>query len=736
MATVTRPHRIILGGLTGPTGLVGPRGDTGDQGDLGPPGPSGPTGATGPLGGPTGPTGATGAGATGPAGPQGVQGPIGPTGSIGSTGATGAGATGPTGPQGLAGVTGAAGSVGATGAGATGPTGPQGLLGPTGPAGSVGATGAGATGPTGPLGLLGPTGPTGLQGAASTVTGPTGPLGLLGPTGPQGSIGTIGPTGPQGVLGATGATGPQGSIGTIGPTGPQGVLGNTGPTGPGGAASTVTGPTGPAASGTITGNATITGWLRVGSSATPISVNAGDVTLGRLSIGNNTFPTDGALYGGKTALATSGSSFPYYLFTNVSPAANSTANVYGFNHNTNVLATTGVTQGAINSIAVEVRHSQDGAVSALRGALLTPLVYNAASPAVPGTVNAVYGIHVVPFFNANVGVSAGAVNDIISFYSGSVATAGLTATTQTGFWYNSPSASSFTTIRGLYIAPINRASNVAEGAQINYPGVADGIADTLRASAIYVPSATVTMGDQIGTTGSGLGILLGAATYTATAARIITDAASLLITNAPTAGANVTFTNGPYAVWVKGGVSRFDGDVMVGGVSIYSEARTPGQVSRFMLPADGAAISAIANYFGATSATPTLANTRYLFEAFISFLKTTAGIVTFTMAHSTAIIGARGYYQGTVATGGVTASSNSVNAQLSNPGAATAFALPSLPSLSDAVEHTYRIMVVFETNTAGNIRLNVSAGTGSLTPRKWSWYRVTKLDAGNIGSFV
>ncbi len=58
--------------------------------------------------------------------------------------------------------------------------------------------------------------------------------------------GIQGPTGTTGPAGSTGPTGSTGAASTVtGPTGPAGA-GNTGPTGPVGAASTVTGPTGPA----------------------------------------------------------------------------------------------------------------------------------------------------------------------------------------------------------------------------------------------------------------------------------------------------------------------------------------------------------------------------------------------------------------------------------------------------------------------------------------------------------
>jgi hypothetical protein len=160
-------------------------------------------------------------------------------------------------------------------------------------------------------------------------------------------------------------------------------------------------------------------------------------------------------------------------------------------------------------------------------------------------------------------------------------------------------------------------------------------------------------------------------------------------------------------------------------------------VARFMLAGDGGTISTINNFFGATSAFSTAATTRYFIEAHLYFLNSTAGTVTFTLTSSVNIIGARGHYRGTPAAGGTASATSSVNAQLANPGAATAIVFPVTSSLTDAVEHSYQIYAVVETNGAGNIRINATKGVGgTITPRKWSFYRVWKLDSGNVGSFV
>ena len=62
-----------------------------------------------------------------------------------------------------------------------------------------------------------------------------------------------------------------------------------------------------------------------------------------------------------------------------------------------------------------------------------------------------------------------------------------------------------------------------------------------------------------------------AETIAATGASIFTNAATLAVTDAPTAGSNVTITN-PFAFWVQAGSARFDGIVDVSGIAASSAA--------------------------------------------------------------------------------------------------------------------------------------------------------------------
>ncbi|MFM2305948.1 MAG: hypothetical protein RLZZ367_617 [Bacteroidota bacterium] len=148
--------------------------------------------------------------------------------------------------------------------GPTGPTGPAGTAGAAGPTGAAGAAGAaGATGPTGAAGAAGAAGtawlsgtvaPTGGQGVlndfylntatgayykktASTTWTQQGTLaGTAGATGPTGAAGSAGAAGATGPTGAAGAAGAAGATGPTGAAGAAGAAGATGPTGAAGAA--------------------------------------------------------------------------------------------------------------------------------------------------------------------------------------------------------------------------------------------------------------------------------------------------------------------------------------------------------------------------------------------------------------------------------------------------------------------------------------------------------------------
>jgi len=82
-----------------------------------------------------------------------------------------------------------------------------------------------------------------------------------------------------------------------------------------------------------------------------------------------------------------------------------------------------------------------------------------------------------------------------------------------------------------------------------------------------IPASTLTLSGGVGVTEVGL-IRVLTPTITSSSATTVSDASTLTLTAAPTAGGSVTLTRA-YSLWSKAGATRFDGGLMcVGGTSI------------------------------------------------------------------------------------------------------------------------------------------------------------------------
>jgi hypothetical protein len=154
----------------------------------------------------------------------------------------------------------------------------------------------------------------------------------------------------------------------------------------------------------------------------------------------------------------------------------------------------------------------------------------------------------------------------------------------------------------------------------------------------------------------------------------------------------------------------------------------------FRLAANGTAIgAAIADYFGATSAITLAASGVYEIEFYLYFTKTTAGTVTFTLASSAAPVNLNANYVGTPVGGVGTVGAAQTAALVAST--ATAAALPATGSLTTGVNHQYVVRAIVESN-ASTFKLQVTESAGTVTPLRGSYYKVTRLSAGNVGTFV
>ncbi len=102
-----------------------------------------------------------------------------------------------------------------------------------------------------------------------------------------------------------------------------------------------------------------------------------------------------------------------------------------------------------------------------------------------------------------------------------------------------------------------------------------------------------------------------------------------LLTAGTTAVAPLTYAAGTNLTTPVAGATEFDGTAFYDTIDTTSGRAQRSDFQIFRLNADGSAIgAAIADFFGANSAFPTVLNAIYLMEFFVWFTKTTAGTIT------------------------------------------------------------------------------------------------------------
>jgi hypothetical protein len=161
----------------------------------------------------------------------------------------------------------------------------------------------------------------------------------------------------------------------------------------------------------------------------------------------------------------------------------------------------------------------------------------------------------------------------------------------------------------------------------------------------------------------------------------------------------------------------------------------------FKLDSDGSAIGpAIADFFGANSAFPTVLNGDYEFEFCLAFLKTTAGTVVWTLTNTQAYTNLTATLDTDAATGSAAGANsviapNAINRATMSKWTTAAAAFGASGSLTTNTQHIHRIYARAQCGTAGNIRLRVTSSAGTVTPLAGSYYKVRRLPA-NTGAFV
>jgi hypothetical protein len=310
-------------------------------------------------------------------------------------------------------------------------------------------------------------------------------------------------------------------------------------------------------------------YLRVGSTTIPTNTTAGDVTLTRLGISDNSAYSSGTILrsGGTMTATGSGAAYYWFIQPSITPASNSSADfrLLGFDGIWN--PATGVTQTQLTAGMFQIRIRGDGLIGTIQGNQSSGMVVDSTSAATTQATNVyVYNgfIYARPSGTTTSTVTTGYV------YNATVATTAnvLTATTVYGYKFNNPAANPITSIYGINIDSITRGNTNSVGALIGYPGIGTGqtaeIGATSDAIAVKIPTASIAMGNQTATTTNAIGISVGIPTYSSTTnVRTITNSAGLYIAGAPVASTNVTITNGPYAIWVDDGSTRLDGALLL-----------------------------------------------------------------------------------------------------------------------------------------------------------------------------
>lgn len=199
--------------------------------------------------------------------------------------------------------------------------------------------------------------------------------------------------------------------------------------------------------------------------------------------------------------------------------------------------------------------------------------------------------------------------------------------------------------------------------------------------------------------------------------------------------APLTLQTGTNLTAAAAGAAEYDG------VSAYFTSETTsgrGLIpveQRFRLTATGSTISTIANYFGANSNISLVSGGEYEIEIDCWFLKTTAGTVTWTFTNSAAPTSMTIDYQLSPATGIVTtpAATDLFGSQYNVT--ATAPTVVSA-SLTTAVNHRHRFKIRLINGTGTSLKIQATAGAGTITPGINSYWIARRVPAANVGSFA
>jgi hypothetical protein len=293
----------------------------------------------------------------------------------------------------------------------------------------------------------------------------------------------------------------------------------------------------------------------------------------------------------------------------------------------------------------------------------------------------------------------------------------------------------------LSATTLTTAVAIAAGSNAISGGAITSASGNITATTGNIVAAT---GDLVATAGN---ITATAGNITATLGNITATAGNLVATAGdvvansitPVAGiatvAPIVLTSGTNLTTAAAGAIEYDGVNMYGTVDTSSGRSSIGLYNQFKLTADGSNINTIANFFGGTSNIALVAQGYYDIEIIMYFRKNTAGTVTWTLTNSAAPTEQNIHFEMSPVTGIVAppGTATMLVGQAINATAAYAF---TTASLTTGVDHYARFRIQLDNGTGTSLKIQATAGAGTITPLVGSIWTARRLNTTNNGTYA
>lgn len=184
------------------------------------------------------------------------------------------------------------------------------------------------------------------------------------------------------------------------------------------------------------------------------------------------------------------------------------------------------------------------------------------------------------------------------------------------------------------------------------------------------------------------------------------------------------------------------GGIEFNGVNLYGTIDTSS--GRGMVPiihynhltAVGTNITTIANFFGAVSNPPLVANAYYEIEIVVYFLKTTASTIVWTLTNSAAPISQNINFEMSPITGIVAPPGTAtILSGVSYNNTAAVYTVTT-GSLSSAVNHFAKFRIFMQNGTGTSLKIQATSTSGSITPGINSYWFSKRLSPSSVGTFA